>query len=195
MRVIFLDTEGNGKSYDELCQLSYVICDNGEMIYKNMYFKVGAMDPHAFAVHKLSKFALWSLSNGRIFADSALAIKDDIESCDMIIGHNVSADTLRLRNEFERINVDIAFPRELCTMRFFNNAVHAKNVKGKHKFPKLSELCAHYKIKDSEIKKMCTKGFGVKDGLFHDARFDVCATFLCVRTAALYGDIKGVFDV
>lgn len=192
MKTIIFDTEANGYKDEQICQLSYIIRENGEHTSKNFYFTVSSMNPHAFDVHGLSKFKLEELSSGKRFFDSYVEIFEDFNKADLLIGHNVASDVSRLRLEFSRCGINYRPNKQLCTMKFFNNAMKLSNKIGGKKYPKLSELCEYYHIKPKAIKYTCGVFFGDNNVDEHDARYDTTATYLAVISAMQVGDIRGV---
>jgi len=193
MKVIVFDTEGNGYKDEQICQLSYLIADDGKMVGKNFYFRVGGMNKYAQKVHGLSKYALEEKSCGRTFADDADEIYGDFVAADLVIGHHVTSDISRLRKEFARCSKSLKIKRTFCTMRFFNNALHLAGKNGQKKFPRLEELCKYYRVIPEDVRCLCGEVFAEEDVSEHDARYDAAATYLAVRAASLVGDVRGVF--
>lgn len=192
MKTIFFDTESNGYKDEQICQLSYVIREDGKHICKNYYFSVSSMNPHAFDVHGLSKFKLDELSSGRRFSDVYEEIFNDIKSADLFVGHNVASDIKRLQIEFSRCRIDFRPKKQLCTMKYFGNALKLSGKDGRKKQPSLVELCDYYRIVPEAIKHFCEVFFGEKSLNEHDARYDTIATYLAVLAALQAGDIRGV---
>ena len=192
MKTIIFDTEGNGYKDEQICQLSYIIREDGKHTSKNFFFSVSSMNPYAREVHGLSKCKLEELSSGKRFSDSYVEIFEDFNKADLLIGHNVSSDISRLQIEFSRCGVSFRPKKKLCTMKYFNNALKLSNKTGGKKYPKLSELCYYCHIDSRAIKYTCGVFFGENDVSEHDARYDTVATYLAVLSAMQLGDIRGV---
>lgn len=192
MRTIIFDTEANGYKDEQICQLSYIMRENGEHVSKNYYFAVSSMNPYAQKVHGLSKAKLDELSSGKRFHHSYVEIFEDFRKADLLIGHNVASDISRLRLEFFRCDAILRPPKTLCTMKFFNNALKLSNKDGQKKYPKLSELCEYYHIDPRAVKYTCGVFFGDNNVDEHDARYDTTATYLAVISAMQVGDLRGV---
>ena len=192
MRTIIFDTEANGYKDEQICQLSYIMRENGEHTSKNFYFSVSSMNPYAQKVHGLSKAKLDELSSGKRFYHSYVEIFDDFSKADLLIGHNVASDISRLRLELFRCDAILRPPKTLCTMKFFNNALKLSNKDGKKKYPKLSEVCDYYHIDPRAVRYTCGVFFGDNNVDEHDARYDTTATYLAVISAMQVGDLRGV---
>lgn len=192
MRTIIFDTEGNGNRDEEMCQLAYIIRENGDHICKNFYFPVLHMNPHAFNVHGLSRYMLDKLSEGHTFSDRCDEIYADFSRSNLLIGHNLASDIDLLNCEFARCGLEIKFEKRLCTMQYFNNALHLSGKNGQRKHPRLSELCDYYRIAPDMIQNTCGVLFHTAAVSAHDARYDATATYMCVLAALRRGDLKGV---
>lgn len=192
MRTIILDTESNGMRPEQLCQLSYIIAEDGSKSGRNFFFSVSCMNEYAQKKHGFSKKRLYDLSGGHGFEHFFSEFVDDFTGADLICGHNVAADTRIMKIAFS--DAGFAFPnvRELCTMQHFDNAMHLKDKTGRHKPPRLSELCRYMGIKDERILQFCMEMFGKSAYRAHDARFDAAATYLCILEGQRRGDLRGV---
>lgn len=193
MKVIVFDTEGNGNKDEQICQLSYIICEDGHLRGENFYFRVTSMNMYAQKVHGLSKFALEERSNGHGFADDAEKIHEDFSSADLVVGHHVTSDLARMQKEFARCARSFKPKRTFCTMRYFNNALHLAGKDGRKKFPRLEELSKYYQVEPDYVRSVCGTVFGCEDVSEHDARYDTVATYLVVMAATRSGDVRGVF--
>ena len=194
MRTIIFDTESNGYKDEQICQLSYIVRDGDAHRSENFYFSVSSMNPHAFAVHGLSKYHLEELSSGRRFFDDYARIFEDFNSADLLIGHNVSADIKRLQIEFSRCRINFKPKKQLCTMKYFGNALKLSGKNGRRKQPSLKELCEYYCITPEGIRQACETFFYICEAGEHDARYDTVATYLSVLAALDAGDIRGVIS-
>lgn len=192
MKTIILDTESNGMRPEQLCQLSYIIAENGTLTGRNFFFSVSCMNEHAQKKHGFSKKRLYDLSGGRGFGDFFAEIAGDFTGAGLVCGHNISSDTRLLKLAFADAGGSFPAIREFCTMQHFDNAMHLKDKCGRHKPPRLDELCGHMALKDEQIQQFCTEMFGNSAYRAHDARFDAAATFLCIQEGQRRGDIRGV---
>jgi DNA polymerase-3 subunit epsilon len=192
MKTIIFDTEGNGYRDEKLCQLSYLVKDDSWIEAKNFFFRVDAMNEYAQKVHGFSKAALDRLSGGKMFSDSCKLIYEDFSTADILVGHNVKSDIQRMKAEFGRCGLTFIPQKRFCTMVHFNNALNLTGKRGQRKYPKLSELCRYYNIRDEQVEKMVSILFKARHTQQHDARFDAVATYLCVLQATKAGDVKGV---
>lgn len=192
MKTIIFDTEGNGYRDEQICQLSYLIKDGGRIDARNYFFKVDAMNEYAQKVHGFSKAALEKLSCGQTFFERSDEIFADFASADMLVGHNIKSDVQRMKAEFGKCGMTFVPKKRFCTMVHFNNALNLTGKKGQRKYPKLSELCRYYNVRDEQVERMVVTLFKTRHTQQHDARFDTVATYLCVLQATKAGDVKGV---
>ena len=182
--VIYFDTETSGLRPGQICQLSYVVEDKNSVRAENLFFKVDNVEYSAYLVHGLSADKLSKLSGGKTFADHIEKIEKDFSSADLVVAHNYSFDSMFMRKEFERLNKVFCVKKEFCSMKKATPICALERNSGVgYKYPKLSELCAHFGVDDEFVKIVCQKFFGGAEG-FHDARFDTTALFLAVRNAS-----------
>ena len=75
MKIIVFDTEATDLTPGQICQLSYLIVEDGKVTGKNMFFAVDEMSEGAYEVHGMSMEDLEELSGGERFEVSlALAL-------------------------------------------------------------------------------------------------------------------------
>ena len=193
MRLIVFDTEATDLVPGQLCQISYLIVENGSITGKNMFFAVDEMSEGAQEVHGMSIEDLETLSGGERFADRAQEIFDDFSTADRLIGHNVSADDRYLRVEFERLGMKLKKIKTFCTMNYFTCVMNLKRKinTGRPKPPKLEELVEFYGLTPEYVAEKAGEWFG-GGGQAHDARYDTAATYLCVIKGTEKGDLRGV---
>ena len=187
MRVVVFDTETTGFMPGNICQLSYIIDDSGPVLTKNLYFKVGYVEPGAERVHGLSVPVLDKLSGGRAFADCAEEIYNDFMSCGFWIAHNYDFDRRFLEVEFRRAGIEFFGKKHFCTMRGLTSVCKLpragkKYSPGGYKYPRLSELMDCLGISTEEITKQASALFSTPETSgFHDARVDTAAVYLCYK--------------
>jgi DNA polymerase III epsilon subunit-like protein len=97
-----------------------------------------------------------------------------LESCDYIIGHNISFDIDKIVKYFTKLKIKYKLPKSICTMKTSKERVGLKNIKGWIKYPKLSELYTFYYGEQPDQTKT------------HTADYDIHLTFLCFK--ALHSD-------
>ncbi len=193
MRLIVLDTEATDLEPGQICQLSYLTEKDGLVSGSNYFFSVDEMSPGAMEVHGMSREDLLALSGGRWFEDDAEEILQDVNQCDLLVGHNVAADERYLRVEMERAGLKMKKLKTFCTMNFAAGIMNMqrKVVTGRPKPPKLSELAAFYGVSEEEAGQKTAEWFGSR-GTLHDARFDATMTYLCLKAAIEKGDLHGL---
>lgn len=192
MKTLILDTESNGMKPEQICQLSYIISEDGDVRARNFFFSVDCMNEYALKKHHLSKHRLYFLSEGKRFSDLLPRFIDDLMNADIFCGHNVAADLRMLDIELERNGLSLPHHNCFCTMKHYDTAMHLKGKTGQHKPPRLDELCHYFRLDDQKIMHACNMLYGNKRYLSHDARFDSTATYLCIYEAQLRGDVRGV---
>ena len=188
--ILFFDTETSGLYPGEICQLSYICQSANAVSGKNFYFTVNSVEYGAYRVHGLSVEKLKELSLGKRFIDCAKEIYEDFSSADLIVAHNVRFDISFLSAEFKRAGIDAAFAKTFCSMQ--KTAEFCKIPRSCHqgyKYPKLSELCSHYGVTETDVKFETEDIFGYSGG-FHDAKFDTVAMYLAVNKAIKCSDLS-----
>lgn len=187
-KMLFFDTETTGLHPGNICQLSYIITDNDDVQAKNFFFTVDYVDPGAKRVHGLSVEKLRKLSNNKRFKDYFNEIRDDFDSVDIIAGHNVTFDIKFIKAEFDNCNYSYDYKESLCTMKDFTSICKITKSNGKgYKWPKLEELTSFFDIKHNDIVKASQELFKMQGVGFHDARYDIAATYLCYSKAERSG--------
>lgn len=181
--ILYLDTETTGLYPGNICQLSYIMQDSFGVKAKNFYFSVDYIESGAQAVHGLSVEKLCLLSDGKRFLDHAEEIQKDLAEAQLVVSHNTSFDFMFLRAEFERAGIDFYVKDSFCSMKKTTAICKLKRTNSTgYKYPKLSELTAHFGIDDSEILSKTKTIFGADCG-FHDSRFDTVAVYLSLNRA------------
>ena len=193
MKLIIFDTEATDLTPGQICQLSYLMAEGEQVRGKNMFFTVDEMSDGAQEVHGMSMEMLEALSGGERFEDRAQEIYEDFSACELLVGHNVSADDRYLRVELERCGLKLKRLKTFCTMNYFTSDAQLKRKvnTGRPKPPKLCELVEYFQISEEEIAQKSDQWFG-GGGQLHDARFDTVATYLCLLAGARQGRIRGI---
>lgn len=195
MKLIVFDTEATDLTPGQICQLSYLMVDNGQVVGKNMFFAVDEMSEGAQEVHGMSIEDCERLSDGERFEDRAEEVRLDFSACDMLVGHNVSADDRYLRVELTRLNMKLKRITTFCTMNYFTGDTQLKrkvNI-GRPKPPKLCELAEYFGITDEVAAERAQAWFG-GGGVLHDARYDTTVTYLCIVEATRQGKLRGLIE-
>lgn len=193
MKLIVFDTEATDLTPGQICQLSYLMIENGKVRGKNMFFAVDDMSDGSQEVHGMSIEDLDELSGGERFEDRVDEIFADFQWADMLIGHNVAADDRYIRVEFERTGRKLPKKKTFCTMNYFTSVTNLKRKvnTGRPKPPRLEELWEHYGLEVDAIAAQSEVWFS-GGGKAHDARFDTAATYMCLIEATKKGDIRGI---
>lgn len=193
MKIIYFDTETTGLSagpllggryFGKICQLSYIIINDGEQIAKNFFFKVDYIEPAASEVTGLTPEKLAVLSGGREFSDDAEEIYADFSSADFIVSHNFQFDQKFMEAEFNRLGRRFDYRRSICSMRATCDFLKIPGWK-RYKLPSLAELGAFFGVKDSEVIAK-TQELYCSNSIAHDARFDTVKLMLAVEEGKKY---------
>jgi len=192
--LLVFDTEATDLEPGQICQLAYLLEQDGEIAARNYFFSVDDMSPGAQEVHGFSKEMLEELSKGAWFEDKAAEILTVFNAAGTVAGHNVRADERYLRVEMERLGLRLKRLNTFCTMNYASGIMNMKPkvVTGCPKPPKLSELAAYYDITPEQVQERTAALFGEGEAGLHDARFDTVMTWLCLRAAVNKGDLRGL---
>jgi DNA polymerase III subunit epsilon len=191
--VLIFDTEATDLIPGQICQLSYLLVDIGNVTGKNLFFEVDDMSEGALEVHGLTLDMLRELSGGQRFEDAAQDVLQDFAAAGLWVGHNVSADERYLRVEMERCGLKLPKKPTFCTMNYFTsdmNLTRKVNI-GRPKPPKLTELAQFFDLSEDFVAEKAAEWFG-GGGALHDARFDTAATYLCLVEGTKRGRVRGV---
>jgi DNA polymerase-3 subunit epsilon len=178
MKALVFDTETTGLKPGQICQLSYIIDDDGEVKAKNFFFKVMFMELAAYEIHGFTPGKLEKLSGNHEFKDSIEEINKDFTEADVLVAHNFSFDKMFMKKEFGRCKQEFTFASQYCTMRNLKETCELKMKDGNPKFPKLQELVHFMGVGEEEVLEETQKLFESKSIAYHDARYDVTATYL-----------------
>ena len=190
MRLISFDTETTGFKPGQICQLSYIVEDNGFTEARNHFFTVQSIEPGATKVHGFTVNRLHDISQGLTFADHAEIILSDFESADLLLAHNFSFDRSFLTAEFYRLGKKLRLGQSLCTMKHFTPICKLPPLKPQqssalYKYPTLKELSRYLGITDKMVSECSEELFRLSGCLeHHDARFDSTAVYLIYKKAA-----------
>ena len=205
--MIIFDTETTSLDVvsGQIAQLSYIKVNEEENnkieFAKNFYFSVDKMSYEAEQVNKLSKKLLKELSGGKRFEDFASEIYEDFSNETKLIAHNIDFDKRFLLEELRRAEKDISIFAEkeyFCTMLHYEDTLNIYHSYYITKFPKLQEIVQYLKIDKEELMLKTREIFNVDDCTYHDARFDVVATFVIYQYKdfdfAKYDSFKKIFS-
>lgn len=194
MRALYFDTETtglratsfllNGTVYPgKICQLAYIIEEDGNLAARNYYFDVPAIDPAAGAVNGLTVPLLHRLSEGQVFADQADAIWRDFAAADVLVAHNFSFDEHFMQVEFERLGMSFDMREKgFCTMRRMAPVLCLPGRGGRYKMPSLQEFAAAFGVTTPQILATMHRLYGAESGA-HDARHDTVKMYLALDNA------------
>lgn len=178
MKFIILDTETSDIRNAEIAQLTYLVFEDNNIKAFNKWFALDYMSPGASSVNGLTVENLKTLSNGQTFKDVAEEVLNDFKDA-YVIAHNLDFDlplldlTIKKNSHFLQ---KLSYKNGFCTMEYYTPICAIENYYG-YKWPKLSEVIDHLGITTEEILSACHFFFKTKEIDFHDARFDVAATY------------------
>ena len=195
MRTIVIDTETTGlplkrdssiynsEEWPNIIQLSYMIYDDDTheiLLDVNDYISIDNgcnISPESYKVHGLTHTFLQH--NGIPIKDALYKFKKHVDSCELVVGHNISFDKRMVLVECIRHKIFLNMKKTYCTMKETVELCQIKttNRKGElyTKFPSLSEL--HYTLFQHHVNKL------------HDASIDI---IVCMRC---YYKINHNFDI
>lgn len=164
--IIVLDIETTGLSdQDYIIQIAY-----------NLYDKeMNCLSKHNYLINEnvdrtdyFNRFTLDEIKEKGLSAEVVLnQLKDDLDECRYIVGHNISFDVEKINCYYSKYNIECIMPKSICTMKTSKYKLKLKNTKGWIKNPKLSELYKYYYETDAN------------EDTLHDASYDIDITFLC----------------
>lgn len=191
-KILFFDTETTDLYPGNICQLSYIIIENEDIIDKNFFFKVDYVQPAAENIHGFSVEKLKKLSNNMTFKDQINLLRNDFDEADLLVGHNINFDLNFISSEYKKSGLNFTYNENFCTMRHFTSICKIPNHRGYgYKWPRLEELTKFLNIKHKDILKATENIFGSKNIGYHDARFDTTATYL----AYMEGIDRGLINI
>ena len=167
----------------QICQLAYVIEEEGGLSAKNFYFAVEAIEPSASAVTGLTVPIVAALSRGRVFADDADEIWRDFAAADVLVAHNFSFDEGFMRTEFGRLGMSFdPGDKRFCTMRHFAPVLKLPARGRGYKFPSLEEFASYEGVRNADIMDLMRTLYGTEKQA-HDARHDTVKMYLALDNA------------
>lgn len=179
--ILYLDTETTGLYPGQICQLSCIAQTCDCVKAKNLFFTVDSVEYGAYLVHGFSVQRLQELSGGKKFSERIDEVDELLKNADAIVTHNVSFDFMFLRAEYERVGRTLKYGETFCSMKESVPVCKLPRKSGTgYKYPKLSELCEYFDVKNFQIENMTEKLFD-EELNYHDARFDSTAVFLAVN--------------
>lgn len=196
-RLMFFDTETNGLSpkYDpyltnqpRIVQLSWLVADEDGDIEKKCGYLIKPVDftisEESIKVHGITQEK--ALNEGILIKDAISLFLSDLNSCNALVGHNVSFDIQILRGELERLKIVNAIHEMpyYCTMRlsvdYCKIPTEAAYIRSFSQY--LSYSLSHpreYKYKFPTLIELYDFLFDEKFDNAHDASADVEATAKC----------------
>lgn len=187
--MIILDTESTGLQQNQVCQLAWIEVVGSEIEPFNAFFAVDDMNPHAAAVNGFTVASLERLSGGHRFGEMADELAARLRG-HRIVGHSISSDLRALRMEFDRAGILYKAAGQFCTMTYFAPVMNLRlDGSRRPKMPSLTELCDYVGIGKGEASELATSLYGSRSAA-HDARYDVCATYLCLEKAEAKGLLR-----
>ena len=163
--VIFFDTETNGLSVNSsVLSISAAKCivdyQNKKVKiidrYERFYYPIENYNSEAISVNGLCQSVITEKRKGaryrRHFKEDINSFFKFIDGIEHFVAHNI---------EFDRKFINKRLPRQFCTMKSNTNIMKLRMIRGKHKWPKLEEAVAFYKIRNTNTSR------------FHDSMYDV----------------------
>ena len=149
------------------------------------------MSEYATAVHGLTLERLERKSKGLRFEAYSRELTD-LFAGKRIAGHSVGCDLRALRQEFKRCGVEFPEHKQFCTMNHFTPILNI-HIQGqrKPKSPSLAEVCESLGVKREDVLRACGELYDCSSAP-HDARYDACATLLCIERGFRRGLIRGI---
>ena len=194
MKALYFDTETTGLRPDgflqagtvhmgKICQLAYVMEEDGGLTAKNFYFAVDAIEASASAVTGLTVPIVMRLSRGEVFADHADEIWQDFATADVLVAHNLAFDERFMRAEFGRLGMSFEVGyKGFCTMQRFAPVLKLPGKGSRYKMPSLEEFAVCEGVSMPEIMDMMDALYHTRKAA-HDARHDVVKMWLAMDHA------------
>ena len=182
MKLIVLDTETSDIRDAEIGQLTYFVMGDTLSIF-NEWFALDYVSEGASAVNGLTVEKLKELSKGQVFSDVAERVYEDFKDA-IVVCHNVGFDLPLLNRCIRRaLGKPLLVQKSFCTMEYYTPILQIPGHYG-YKWPRLSEVMDHLGIEEKRVMFSATKIFKGAGIGFHDARFDVAATYAILQETA-----------
>lgn len=148
-----------------LIQIAYNIYDNNHRLIKEFDTLIddGIGEVDFYEKYTIDDIMLEGMSSREAFQ----IIKQDIDECSHVIGHNISFDLGVMDRYFARLKIPYNKPETICTMRQSTNYCKLQGKGKAYKIPKLSEL--YFKCFGKEPDNTKT----------HTAEYDIAITHMC----------------
>lgn len=189
MKLIIMDTETSDIRDAEIGQLTYFLLDDDYTVHSfNEWFALDYVSDGASAVNGLTVEKLKDLSKGQVFSDVAERVYNDFKDA-IVVCHNVGFDLpLVNRSVMDALGKPLDICKSFCTMEYYTPILQLSGPYG-YKWPRLNEVTDYLGINEEQIALTATKLFQSAGIGFHDARFDVAATYSILREIA--NSLKG----
>lgn len=183
MKRVYFDTETTGFKPGQICQLSVIVEEDGQIKTHNFFFDVKYIDEGAVKATGRDVDFYKKVADSIYFKDKVDEIIEIFKDA-TFVAHNLKFDEGFLSAELWRCNKQVTPLDRIDTMVVFTDIVKAKNQYGKIKYPKLSEVVSHYMLDEHMIRNLVQTWFDTSDGTsgdFHDARFDTTSMFVAYQ--------------
>lgn len=160
-KLVFLNIETTGEAtyWDNIAQLSYLICDADLNIIKakNFYFNIGYIDENATKKNGLSKENLNQLSNGKKFKDFSDELLNDLQDA-KIVCYNSEICRAFLYTDFNDIGVKVDLDENFFSLK---EAYRRLFCLKEHSYSRMSlkEIKHYLNTTDKEIKEFAHTQF------------------------------------
>ena len=151
MKYLFIDTETTGLPKDDslspmvtdnwprLVSVAYILTEDREVVDSNYYIikpNGFIVPPESTKVHGITTAD--AISRGQVLSETLEILKQKIDECTFIVGHNVEFDINVLNSEYYRYNktLPISLKPHFCTMKLSKDFCGLPN----NKYPTLEEL-------------------------------------------------------
>jgi DNA polymerase III epsilon subunit-like protein len=162
--IIILDTETSG-FYNDILQLAYVICNDKGTIIKsvNKFVKDRIPSIDSTKIHGITKEKI--KKEGIDFHEIIKELSKDLDSCEIIVGHNVQFDLNTIKNDIRTYGIHIVDNKGNNKINIFDSVKIIDTL-----------TLAKKKIK---LEQLYFELFNKKFSGAHDALNDVLATKDC----------------
>lgn len=151
MKYLFIDTETTGlpksnnlsptdtENWPRLVSVAYILTEDREVVDSNYYIikpNGFIVPPESTKVHGITTAD--AISRGQVLSETLDILKQKIDECTFIVGHNVEFDINVLNSEYYRYNktLPVSLKPHFCTMKLSKDFCGLPN----NKYPTLEEL-------------------------------------------------------